>query len=135
MCGIYLYLLLYISTGKCGIRLKINILCCLDRWWNWESLKLPNHKFPPTTVILCIRSSNQTTHHIKKTKCSSCLCLSNGLHFPGSPQYLNKPITFFFGNQGALTFLILQNLPPTAPDCSLCPWVQLEIQRYRYRYE
>ena len=70
---------------------------------------------PLPTLLLQIKISSQTTLHIKETKCSSCLSLSRGFHFPVSPQIIQtNQLHHFVGNLGFPFLSILQNLPSTA---------------------
>lgn len=70
---------------------------------------------PLPTLLLQIKTSSQTTFHIKETKCSSCLSLSRGFHFPVSPQIIQtNQLHHFVGNLGFPFLSILQNLPSTA---------------------
>lgn len=70
---------------------------------------------PLSTLLLQIKSSSQTTLHIKETKCSSCLSLSSGFHFPCSPQIMQtNQLHHFVENLVFPSFSILENLPSTA---------------------
>lgn len=68
------------------------------------------------------QSSSQTTLLIKGTGHSSRLSLRSGFPFPSQPTEHFKQTNHISPWEAGLTptLLVLQNLPPTAPGCSLC---------------
>lgn len=60
---------------------------------------------------------------IPGTRHSSLFSLSISLQFSANVWCSDKPVTSSW-EPGALSFLTLQCLPPAAPACSLCSWVQ-----------
>lgn len=59
-----------------GLRLRSNILCCLDMWWNWEDLEWPKRSFPSP---FC---SHGWWSLIQETKGWSYLSCSSEFQFP-----------------------------------------------------
>lgn len=104
-----LALLITIDVTILGLKFRPNIIGCLDTWWIWKELKWPDSLSTPLPQI---KFPKQTTLLIKRSRHSSFLFLSTGLHFPASSRNISvKPMAFSHSTQGLLTLSIPQGWP------------------------
>lgn len=112
-----------------GLKLRFNIMCCLDIWFSWEGLEWPNFKHHPHPRPFYshdkVPQPNSPPYQTEQVQ--FLLIPEKMVQFLASPwNYSNKPITFSRGNKGPPT-LDTTKPAPYSPQGSLCSQVQPHV--------